>query len=124
LIGQYIRLEKRGTRYWGLCPFHSEKTPSFSVVPEKQFYHCFGCKASGDVFRFLMEKERLDFREALRFLADRAGMAMPQAERTPAQERAARERAQVYDALEFAARFFHYQLVEAAHGREPLAYLQ
>ena len=61
VISSYVKLEKRGNRYVGLCPFHGEKTPSFHVIPQMQMYHCFGCKASGDVFKFLQEREHLSF---------------------------------------------------------------
>lgn len=123
LVGEYVRLEKRGNRYVGLCPFHQEKTPSFSVRPDEQFYYCFGCKATGDVFHFVMEKEHLTFPEALELLARRAKIPLPREERTPAQEAVARERSSIYDALEFATRFFTHQLLETERGKEPLAYL-
>ena len=74
LVGEYVRLTKKGRNYWGLCPFHSEKTPSFSVSPDKQIYYCFGCKRGGGVVNFIMEEENLPFPDAVRFLAKRAGM--------------------------------------------------
>ncbi len=74
LLSQYLRLKKRGRNYFAVCPFHVEKTPSFSVAPEKQIYHCFGCGASGNVFNFLMEHENMTFVEAVRYLAQRAGI--------------------------------------------------
>ena len=83
VISSYLKLERRGNRFVGLCPFHSEKTPSFNVVPDSQIYHCFGCKASGDVFKFIQEREHLTFFEALVFLAKRARIPLPQEERTP-----------------------------------------
>lgn len=122
VISAYVKLERRGNRYVGLCPFHSEKTPSFHVVPDGQFYHCFGCKASGDVFTFLMEREHLTFYEALVQLAKRAGIPLPQEERTPEQERAYRERRDMYAALDLAARFYQHQLFSPA-GEEGLQYL-
>lgn len=124
LVGEYVHLTRKGNRYWGLCPFHSEKTPSFSVNPEKQFYYCFGCKATGTVFQFLMEKDRLSFPEAVAALARRANLPLPREELTPEEEQAARERQEVQGALEFAARFFEYQLRNSPAGREALAYLQ
>lgn len=123
LVSEYVRLEKRGGRYWGLCPFHSEKTPSFSVRPDAQVYHCFGCKASGDVITFVREKERLEFTEALEFLARRAQVPIPQPERTPEQAAAAQGREQVLKALEFAAQFYQYHLRRTAPGRQALSYL-
>lgn len=77
VISGYVRLQRKGTSYMGLCPFHNEKTPSFSVHPGRQTYHCFGCGASGDVFNFLMEYEKLSFQEAVRILAVRAGIEIP-----------------------------------------------
>ncbi|BDG61369.1 DNA primase [Caldinitratiruptor microaerophilus] len=123
LIGEYVHLTRRGNRYWGLCPFHSEKTPSFSVNPERQMYYCFGCKAAGDVFRFVMEREHLTFYEAVVQLAARAGLSPPRAERSPEEERRARERQELLDALEFAARFFEHQLLHSPAGRRALEYL-
>ena len=122
VISAYVRLERKGNRYVGLCPFHSEKTPSFHVVPDGQFYHCFGCKASGDVFTFLMQREHLTFYEALVELAKRAGIPLPQEPRSPEEERAYKERRDMYAALELAARFYHHQLFSEA-GKEGLSYL-
>jgi len=78
VVGEYVRLKKRGTNHTGLCPFHNEKTPSFNVNPARGFYHCFGCQASGDVIRFLMQIEGISFPEATRNLAERAGVALPE----------------------------------------------
>ena len=80
VIGDYVKLQKKGSSYFGLCPFHNEKSPSFSVSPHKQMYYCFGCGAGGNVFTFLMEYENFTFVEALKFLADRAGVELPQME--------------------------------------------
>src|SRR5215831_7990841 len=76
LIEEYLPLKPRGRQYVALCPFHPEKTPSFYVTPDSQFYHCFGCGKSGDVFTFLMEREGLSFREAMEALADRARISL------------------------------------------------
>ncbi len=78
IISGYVRLQKRGSNYFGLCPFHNEKSPSFSVSPGKQMYYCFGCGAGGNVITFLMEYENYTFAEALKVLADRAGVTLPQ----------------------------------------------
>ena len=80
VISGYVKLTRRGSSYFGLCPFHNEKSPSFSVSPGKQMYYCFGCGAGGNVFTFLMECENFTFVEALKFLADRAGVELPQME--------------------------------------------
>ena len=80
VISQYVKLTRRGSSYFGLCPFHNEKTPSFSVTPSKQMYYCFGCGAGGNVYNFIMEYENYSFGEALSHLADRAGVELPKIE--------------------------------------------
>uniref|UniRef100_UPI003AEFDD7F CHC2 zinc finger domain-containing protein n=1 Tax=Gallintestinimicrobium sp. TaxID=2981655 RepID=UPI003AEFDD7F len=77
VISGYVRLQKKGSSYFGLCPFHNEKSPSFSVSRGKQMYYCFGCGAGGNVFTFIMEYENYSFPEALKMLADRAGITLP-----------------------------------------------
>src|SRR5437764_5390860 len=105
LAGQTVALKKAGRHLKGLCPFHHEKTPSFVVYPDQGNYHCFGCGKSGDVFTWLQETEHLDFAEALKTLANRAGVPLP--ERTPA---APDPEAQAsVDALQEAAAWFHDQ---------------
>ncbi len=86
LIGEKVALRRAGRSYKGLCPFHSEKTPSFTVTPDRQIWHCFGCSKGGDVFAFVMETDKLTFPEALRMLADRAGIELPKTERGPGDE--------------------------------------
>ena len=81
VISDYVKLQKKGSSYFGLCPFHNEKSPSFSVSPGKQMYYCFGCGAGGNVFTFIMEYENYTFVEALKYLAQRAGVTLPEAER-------------------------------------------
>ena len=80
VISGYVKLQKKGSNYFGLCPFHNEKSPSFSVSPSKQMYYCFGCGAGGNVITFVMEYENYSFMEALQMLADRAGVALPKQE--------------------------------------------
>src|SRR5581483_10128578 len=77
IIGEHVRLKKAGSNFIGLCPFHQEKTPSFSVHATRQFYYCFGCGAKGDVFRFVMETEKVEFPEALKRVAQRCGIPIP-----------------------------------------------
>ena len=89
VISQYVRLTKRGGNYFGVCPFHNEKTPSFSVSPGKQMYYCFGCGAGGNVLTFVMQYENYTFTEAMQNLAERAGITLPQAEETEEQKRQA-----------------------------------
>ena len=78
VVSSYVKIQKRGAQYMGLCPFHNEKTPSFSVSPSKQMYYCFGCGAGGNVITFIMQYENLTFIEALKFLAERSNIALPQ----------------------------------------------
>ena len=80
IVSQYVNLKKKGANYFGLCPFHNEKSPSFSVSPGKQMYYCFGCGAGGNVITFVMEYENYTFVEAVKMLADRAGIALPEVE--------------------------------------------
>ncbi len=120
VVGNYVRLKKRGSGFVGLCPFHNEKTPSFSVNPRMQIFKCFGCGVGGDVFQFLMRVERLTFPEAVRALAENAGIVIPDESR-PGPDADASE--SVYHALRFAARFFHDQLVASTAGGEALKYL-
>ena len=82
VVSGYVKIQKRGGTYFGLCPFHNEKTASFSVTPSKQMYYCFGCGAGGNVFTFLMEYENYTFSEAMQALADRAGIELPKMEET------------------------------------------
>lgn len=93
LISEYVVLKRTGRNFMGLCPFHTEDTPSFSVVPEKQIYYCFGCHKAGNAINFLMEMEHLTFPEAVEKLADRCGITIEKRELTPAEERAQQETA-------------------------------
>ena len=93
VISGYVSLKKKGRDYFGLCPFHGEKTPSFSVSPGKQMYYCFGCGAGGNVFSFVMQYENQTFGEAMEFLAGRAGIVLPKAEMSEEQRRASDRRA-------------------------------
>jgi DNA primase len=125
IIGDYIRLKKAGAQnYSGLCPFHGEKTASFSVHATRQFYHCFGCGVSGDVFSFVQKVENVTFPEAVRLVAQRLGIPLPKATySSPTEAREARLRAQLYDVQERAASFFQECLKrpEGARAREYLA---
>ncbi|NLT58376.1 MAG: DNA primase [Clostridiales bacterium] len=117
LIGAYVRLRRQGRSLVGLCPFHSEKTPSFNVFADTQSYYCFGCGAGGDAISFVRAIEHLDYVEAIRLLAERAGLAVPEEQVDP---RAARQRADVLELNRQAARFFHEQL---RGSREAVRYL-
>jgi len=124
LIGSYFPLKRAGKDYRALCPFHNEKTPSFYVIPNKQSYHCFGCSAGGTALRFVMDYENVDFRMALKKLADRAGLAIPEdAPENPEQERQRRKRSHLLHVLGEAARFYHNLLKDDPLGEEARSYL-
>ena len=123
IISGYVALNKKGRKYWGLCPFHGEKTPSFSVDGEHQLYYCFGCKAGGNVFHFYMEMEHCSFSEAVAQLADRAHMALPELERDEDYERRRTQRERLLAANRDAARFYHETLFKP-EGAASLAYLR
>lgn len=121
LISPYVPLKKAGRNFKGLCPFHSEKTPSFHVFPDKGNYHCFGCGASGDVFTFLMKVQNIDFGEALRLLAERTGVTLP--ERRAAAEAEDQEKARLYEVNAAAGQYFNHVLLRAEAGRIARDYL-
>ena len=123
IVSAYVPLKKNGRSYWGLCPFHGEKTASFCVTPEKQMYYCFGCKAGGSVIDFIMNIERVDYHEAVALLADRVHMTLPQMQDDPDYQRRRQQRGRLLDANREAARFFHEQLFTEA-GRPMLDYLK
>ncbi|MDY2589115.1 MAG: DNA primase [Agathobacter sp.] len=123
VIGGYVRLQKKGSTYFGLCPFHNEKTGSFSVSPNKQMYYCFGCGAGGNVFTFLMKYENYTFSEAMQTLADRAGVELPQQEMTEAQKREADKRTRLLEINKEAAKYF-YSLLRNNRGTKALEYFR
>lgn len=121
VVSEYVRLKRKGRRSWGLCPFHNEKTPSFSVDPETQLFYCFGCHKGGTVIQFVMELERMDFPDAVRLLAERAHLPIPEDTR-PSDAVRADERERIYAANVNAARFFH-QTLWTDEGAKALDYL-
>lgn len=123
IIGGYVRLQKKGSSYFGLCPFHNEKSPSFSVSPNKQMYYCFGCGAGGNVFTFIMEYENQTFPEAVKILANRAGIALPEAELTEEQKRERNKRQLLLEINKTAANYFYYQL-NGDQGQQAREYLE
>lgn len=123
VISAYVKLQKKGSSYFGLCPFHNEKSPSFSVSRQKQMYYCFGCGAGGNVFTFLMEYENYSFVEALRYLADRAGVDLPEQEYSEAERRRADEKAVLLEIHKRAAQFYYVQL-KSSQGERAMAYLR
>lgn len=119
VVGSYVQLQRKGANLFGLCPFHSEKTGSFSVSPDKQIYYCFGCKRGGGVINFIMEEENLTFPDAVRFLAKRAGLEVPEEE---GDREAGRRRQRLLDLNREAARFY-YQLLQQPEGSAVRDYL-
>src|SRR6201997_2282864 len=125
VIGEYVRLKKTGHNFTGLCPVHQEKTPSFAVHPVRQIYHCFGCGAGGDVFKFVMELEKSTFPEAVRSVAEKCGIAIPKPrERSPEERRENQQRSALVELHREAAAFFQRQLHESPEGKVAFAYLE
>lgn len=119
VISEYLQLQKTGANYRAICPFHSEKKPSFFVSPSKQIFKCFGCGVAGDVFKFIMQIEGIDFKEALQVLARKAGVEL---KREPIKERTKKQK--LYDICELATKFFEKQLKETKKGKEAKEYLK
>jgi DNA primase len=125
VIGEYVRLKKTGQNFTGLCPFHQEKTPSFAVHPVRQIYHCFGCGAGGDVFKFVMELDKSTFPEAVRTVAEKCGIPIPRPrERSPEERRENQQRSALIEMHREAAALFARQLQEGPEGKVALAYLE
>ena len=118
VVGSYVQLTKKGGNLFGLCPFHNEKTGSFSVSPDKQIYHCFGCKKGGGVVNFIMEVENLSFPDAVRFLAKRVNMEVPEEQF----DHAAKQRQRLLDLNRSAARFY-YEMLHRPEGRRVQEYI-
>ena len=120
LVGEYVRLKRRGTNFIGLCPFHKEKTPSFNVNPSLGIFKCFGCGKGGNMYSFMMEIENLSYPESIRLLAERAGVTLPENEQDTQKFSEAES---IYHALRFAGRFFYDSLTKSEHGSKALEYL-
>ena len=123
VISEYVPLKKKGRNFWGCCPFHQEKTPSFSVAPEKSFFYCYGCQAGGDVFRFLMRVESIGFVDSVKLLAQKLGVSVPEKEQSEAERAREREREEILQANELARDFFQACMTKSALGINALAYL-
>ena len=123
VIGSYVKLKKKGSSYMGLCPFHNEKTGSFSVTPSKQMYRCFGCGAGGNVFTFLMQYENYTFVEAMQELAQRVGIELPQHEMTDAQKKEADKKSRLLEINKEAAKYF-YSLLRSPRGQRAHDYFK
>ena len=125
VVGEYVRLKKGGQNFTGLCPFHGEKSPSFAVHPVKQIFHCFGCGKGGDVFTFVMEMEKCPFPEAVRMVAEKCGIAVPQPkERSPEERKENQQRAALVEMHREAQTFFARQLESTPEGRAGKTYLE
>lgn len=122
IISGYVRLQKKGSSFFGLCPFHHEKSPSFSVAPQKEMYHCFGCGVSGNVFTFIMEYENYSFRESVEMLAERAGVTLPKMEYSKEAKAQADLRAALLEINKMTANYFYYQLKQP-QGQQGYEYL-
>lgn len=123
VVSDYVQLRKAGNRLIGLCPFHNERTPSFSVSREKQLFYCFGCHAGGNVFTFVMKLEGVDFREAVRRLANRAGIDVAYEDESPVQRAARERRERAYEANELAMAYYKHVLMDTPQGAEARSYL-
>ena len=123
VISGYVSLKKKGSSYFGLCPFHNEKSPSFSVSRQKQMYYCFGCGAGGNVITFIMEYENFSFVEALKFLAERAGVELPEQEYSREARERADTRAVLLEINKAAAQYYYVQL-KNSQGAQALTYLK
>ena len=123
IISGYVPLKKRGQNYWGCCPFHGEKTPSFSVNPGKSMFYCFGCHEGGDIFKFIMKIENCGFMDALKLLAARYGIPVPEKQKSTAEIQREKQRESIANANDLAARFFQACLLKTAYGKPALAYL-
>lgn len=123
IVSEYVPLKKRGSSYWGCCPFHGEKTPSFSVSPDKNFFYCFGCHAGGDVFTFIMKEENCSFQEALKILANKLGIPIPEREKTKQEIEREKEAKEIIAANELATRFYQACLTKSEYGKIAQRYL-
>ena len=123
VISGYVKIQKKGSSYFGLCPFHNEKSPSFSVSPSRQMYYCFGCGAGGNVFTFIMEYENYSFPEAIKLLAEKAGVNLPEAEYSEEVRKKEGKRAKLLEINKEAAKYFFYQL-RSERGKGGYQYLK
>ena len=124
VISEVVHLKKTGRNFVGLCPFHSEKTPSFTVSPEKQIFYCFGCGTGGNVFSFLMKKDGLVFPEAARLLARRYGIDIPRKHLTPEQKKRLGERESLLQINQQAMAYYHKMLLRGSSGKAAMAYIE
>ena len=121
VISQYVNLQKKGSQYFGLCPFHNERTASFSVSPQKQMFYCFGCGAGGNVFSFLMNYDNMTFKEAVEDLAPRCGVTLPQREMTYKEKQRADKRSRLFEINKEAAAYY-YKMLRSDAGKQAMEY--
>ena len=122
VVGNYVSLKSKGSNMWGLCPFHDEKTPSFSVNPSKGIFKCFGCNKGGNAIAFIMAIEGLDYREAILFLADKYGVEIPDDADTQAENDLKRKKQRVSDILKEAAKFYYLSYQDENIGKPAREY--
>ncbi len=123
VISGYMTLKKRGRNFWGCCPFHGEKTPSLAVNPEKEMFYCFGCHVGGDVFKFVMKSENCGFMEAVKILANKYGIPVPERQKTAAEIAREQKAKKILETNELATRFYQACLTKTPYGKDALAYL-
>ena len=123
VVSGYVALKKKGRKHWGCCPFHGEKTPSFTVDEEKGFFYCFGCHETGDVFKFIMKSESCGFADAVKFLANKYGIPIPERQKSAAEIAREQKAKQVIAANDLATRFYQACLTKTPHGKAAIEYL-
>lgn len=124
VVGIYVPLTRKQNNYWACCPFHEEKTPSFSVSPDKEFFYCFGCHAGGDVFQFVQKIENISFPESVEKLAQRIGLEIPKTDLSPAEREREEERQRLYEICDLAASYFHNCLTKTRMGAAGIDYFK
>lgn len=124
VVGSYVPLTRKQNNYWACCPFHEEKTPSFSVSPDKEFFYCFGCHAGGDVFQFVQKIENISFPESVEKLAERIGLEIPKTDLSPAEREREEERQRLYEICDLAASYFHNCLTKTRMGAAGIDYFK
>src|SRR5690625_2746784 len=124
IIGEYVQLKKQGKNFFGLCPFHDEKTPSFSVNQDKQIFHCFGCKKGGNVMTFLMEIENFTFPQALQLLSERSGIKIPTNNYHQSSPEKSKAQENILTAYDWLTRLYHHLLKFSKEGKGGLKYLK
>lgn len=123
IVSGYVSLTKKGNRYWGCCPFHGEKTPSFSVTPQNNLFYCFGCHEGGDLFKFVQKIENCNFFDALKIVAGKYGISVPEKQKSPAEKEREERNKRIYAANDLASKFYNACLTKTKYGTKALDYL-